>query len=299
MPYEVKYIYYMDIQKTGCGVLWNLQLSEITTDSETDSTIDEMAGCYDVDLNVIKAGGGWAAANEERLNQEKAANSLPETVLWFNATYAPLTYSNGCNWEIVGGMEPSEYNMKFNRQILSRDWGIEDADSAMEVIENLKENGHRAKCLECMEKLEELGILDEKDEDKFALELINSGIEEDIYRYVIAYQMHRGGLDADYIAAWDLCRMNQLYADFYICGYMLYEEAMDASLENSIILQQMYSSWDEMLNAYLVGYQFRRNDLMLTDDSPTRKRYQCCVELYEMEDGPYTLDWNMELQKSW
>lgn len=298
-PYEVKYIYYMDIQEKGCGVLWNLQLSEIIMDSETDSIIDELAGCYDVDLNVIKASGGWAAANEERLNQEKAANSLPETVLWFNATYAPLTYSNGCNWKIVGGMEPSEYNMKFIRQILSRDWGIEDADSAMETIENLRENGHRAKCLECMEKLEELGILDEKDEEKFALALLNSGIEENIYRYVIAYQMYRSGLDADYIAAWDLCRVNQLYAEFYICGYMSYEEAMDASLENSIILQQMYSSWDEMAGAYLLGYEFWQNDLMLTDDSPTMKRYQCYVELLEMEEGPYTLDWNMELEKSW
>lgn len=298
-PYEVNYIYYMDIQETGCGVLWNLQLYETGMDSETDSIIDELARCYDVDLNVIKASGQWAVASEERLNQENAAESLSETILWFNATYAPLTYSNKCDWKLVGGMKPSEYNMEFNRQILSRDWEIEDADSAIETIENLKKNGHRAKCRECMEKLEELGILDEENEEIFTQVLLDSGIEENLWRYVIAYEIHRSGLDADYIAAWDLCRVNQLYADFYICGYMTYEDAMDASLENSVILQQIYSSWSDMVNAYLLGYQFWRSDPVMTDDSPTLKRYQCCLDLLEMEDGPYTLDWNMKLQKSW
>lgn len=298
-PYEVNYIFYMDIQESGCGVLWELHLYETSMDSETDSIIDELAVCYDVDLNVIKADGAWAAATEERLRAEKAAESLPATILWFNATYAPLTYSNDCDWEVVGGMEPSEYNMEFNRQILNRDWGIEDADSAIETIESLKANGHRAKCRECMEELEELGILDEENEETFLQALLDSGIEDYFYRYVIAYLMHQNGLDADYMAAWDLCRVNQLYADFYICGYMTYEEAMDASLENSVILQQMYSSWEDMVSAYLLGYQFWRSDPVMTDDSPTLKRYQCYLELLEMEDGPYTLDWNMELKKSW
>lgn len=299
MPYEVNYIHYMDIRETGCGVLWKLELYEVGMDSETDSIIDELEECYDIYLDFLKPAGEWAVANEERLNRLNAAESLPDTILWFNATYAPLTYSNKCDWEVVGGMKPSEYNKQFNQQMLSRDWGIEDADSAIETIENLKENGHRAKCRECMEKLDELGILDEKDEETFLQALLDSGTEDYLYRYVIAYLMHRNGLDADYIAAWDLCRVNQLYADFYLCEYMTYEEAMDASLENSIILQQMYSSWEDMVNAYLLGYQFWRSDPVMTDDSPTLQRYQCYLDLLEMENGPYTLDWNMELQKSW
>ncbi len=299
IPYEVSHIYYMNIQETGCGVLWDLELSEIGVDSDTDSIIDELAQCYDVDLDVIKASGGWAIANEERLAEEKRANSLPETILWFNATYAPLTYSNGFDWEKVGGMEPSESNQQLNKFLLSRDWDIEDEASALETVESLKANGHRAKCRECMEKLKELGILDEKNEETFLKALMDSGIEENLYRYVIAYQLHQSGLDADFIAAWDLCRVNQLYADFYICGYMSYEDALDASLENSLILQKMYSSWEDMVNAYLLGYQFWRSDPVLTDDSPTMERYQCYLDLLEMEDGPYTLDWNMKLEKSW
>lgn len=129
--------------------------------------------------------------------------------------------------------------------------------------------------------------------------LAASQIEENPYRYVIAYYMHKNGMSADDIAAWDLCRVNQLYAQFYICGYMTYEEAMDASLENSLVLQEMYSSWEDMVQSYLLGYQFWKGDLALEEDSPTQQRFQCYLELLEMEDGPYTLDWNLDLSKSW
>ena len=41
--------------------------------------------------------------------------------------------------------------------------------------------------------------------------------------------------DEDAITAFDLCRINQLCGDYYVCGYMTYEETMDISLENSLI----------------------------------------------------------------
>lgn len=297
-PFEVKLIYYMDVQGKGSGVLWDLELFEINADSETDLIIDELAKCYQVDLDALKASGEWLAANEERINEQEAEDSIPETILWFNATYAPLTYSNSGDWEVVGGMDATEYNKDFLQTVLKRDWDIEDKVSALETVERLKENGHREKCRKCMEELEEMGILD-ADEETFMQGLADSGIEENLFRYVIAYSLHRGGKDADYIAAWDLCRVNQLYADFYICGYMEYGDAMDASLENSLILQKMYSSWDEMVNAYMLGYQFWQSDPALTEYSPTMQRYKCYEALLEMEDGPYTLDWKMKLDKSW
>lgn len=37
--------------------------------------------------------------------------------------------------------------------------------------------------------------------------------------------------DEDAITAFDLCRINQLCGDYYVCGYMTYEETMDISLE--------------------------------------------------------------------
>ena len=118
-------------------------------------------------------------------------------------------------------------------------------------------------------------------------------------RYVVAYYMYHAGIGAEYIAAWDFCRVNQLYADFYLCGFMDYGEAMDASLENSLRLQKMYDSWEEMMDAYMLGYQFWQGDLAITEDSPTRERFSYYEMLKESNDSPYELDWNMELKKSW
>lgn len=106
-------------------------------------------------------------------------------------------------------------------------------------------------------------------------------------------------VDEDVITAWDLCRINELCGDYYICGYMTYEEAMDISLENSLYLQEKYSSWDELMNSYILGYQFWQSDPCATDDSPTLERYRYYELLLEMQDGPYSLDWNMELKKEW
>ncbi len=223
---------------------------------------------------------------------------LPETVLWFNATYAPLTYSNGWDWKLIGGIKPTQENIEIMDYLLQQSWSINDRESALETVESLKEKGHRNTCRECMEELDEAGLLDLEGKE-FKKELLKSDLTGDRYRYLIAYQMHREGLDSDAMAAWDLCRVNQLYASFYICGYMTYEEAMDASLENSLILQEMYSSWDEMMDGYVLGYQFWQGDPDTKEDSPTKERRRMYEMMLQMEDNPYMLDWNMELKKSW
>ena len=80
---------------------------------------------------------------------------------------------------------------------------------------------------------------------------------------------------------------------------MTYEEAMDASLENSLILQKLYPSWEEMVEGYMMGYQFWSRDSDTSDDSPTRERYRFYEMLRQSQDSPYMLDWNMKLEKSW
>ena len=74
---------------------------------------------------------------------------------------------------------------------------------------------------------------------------------------------------------------------------------MDASLENSLILQQMYSSWEEMVEGYMLGYQFWSRDSGTGEDSSTKERYHFYELLRESQDSPYALDWDMKLEKSW
>lgn len=49
----------------------------------------------------------------------------------------------------------------------------------------------------------------------------------------------------------------------------------------------------------MLGYQFWKNDPCLTEDSLTMERYKIYEMLQKTEDGPYTIDWNMKLEKTW
>ena len=224
--------------------------------------------------------------------------AFPDTVLWFNATYAPLTYSNGMDWRLVGGLTRSYYNESLTKVLLRQSWNVVDRESAIETITKLKEGGHRKTYREYQKELEELGMLD-LDVEVFLETLVNMEMDGYLYRYVMVYSMYHEGMNEDAITAFDLCRINELCGDYYVCGYMTYEEAMDISLENSLILQEKFSSWDELMESYLLGYQFWQSDPCLTEDSPTLQRYHYYEVLLEMQDGPYSLDWNMELKKDW
>ena len=234
----------------------------------------------------------------ESRKEQGTAEELPQTILWFNATYAPLTYSNGCNWRLVGGWEPTEENAEITKTLLQSSWSVKDRETGLETVKNLIQKGHRGKCREYTEQMAEWGILD-LGEEEFIQQIVEKDVGNELGRYAVAYYMYKSGIEPEYMVAWDLCRVNQLYADYYLCGYVTYEEAMDASLTNSLKLQELFDSWEEMMDSYMTGYMFWQGDLMLTDDSPSKERYHYYEILKDMENGPYTLDWNMELKKSW
>lgn len=237
----------------------------------------------------------------EAKKEQQEGERLPETILWFNATYAPLTYSNGWDWRLLGGREPTEDNKESSKDLLDYSWSVKDRESALETTKSLLQNGHRKKCLDYTKQMDEWGILD-LGEEEFVQQLLMKELDDEPGRYAVAYLFHQAGIEPEYMAAWDLCRVNQLYADYYFCGYMSYEEAMDASLANSLNLQKLYGSWEEMVEAYLLGYQFWQGDLFADEsgyDSPTRERRHYYEMLQELEDSPYMLDWDMELKKCW
>lgn len=305
--YPAASIEYLQGITEDTALCYEISLSTENFDKYTDIILKELENAYGMDLSQFYSTGEQKEAKTtEDINAQRAVDNaqnkedaeLEETILWFNATYAPLSYSNDGDWRLIGGWEATEVNQQMTQGLLLMDWGIRDRESALEVIESLKKSGHREEWQDYEDELEKKGML-KLGEEEFLEELIEAGIEEDIIRYVLVYDMHRQGISAEDIAAWDLCRVNQLYADAYVCGYLTFEEAMEGSLKNSIILQKKYDSWEEMLDSYMLGYQFWQNDPCVSDTSPTMKRWECCDILMAMEGGPYTLDWDMKLEKCW
>lgn len=82
-------------------------------------------------------------------------------------------------------------------------------------------------------------------------------------------------------------------------GYYTYEEAMDKSLEIGKKLQAMYKSWDDFVQSYMYGYGYWSISAPTDPSTEFTYRsslYQC---LKSMENGPYQIDWNLELKKEW
>lgn len=64
--YEKRVFYYLDIPKTGVGVLWQVEVSEIQIDEMTEKLLTEIGQCYGIGLESIMPNGEWAQADAKR-----------------------------------------------------------------------------------------------------------------------------------------------------------------------------------------------------------------------------------------
>lgn len=60
--------------------------------------------------------------------------------------------------------------------------------------------------------------------------------------------------------AWDLVRALSIVGGAYMGGIMGYEEAVKIAFRACKLLQENFSSWDDMVGSYTLGYQFWRGE---------------------------------------
>ncbi len=66
IPFKRIMIFYLDVQKDGTGIFWNLEISERSRDEVTDLIVDETSRCYGISLDDLDAGGEWAKKDAQR-----------------------------------------------------------------------------------------------------------------------------------------------------------------------------------------------------------------------------------------
>lgn len=241
-------------------------------------------------------GGGISTPLAAWAEKGKDASAPSDTIRWFNATYAILTTHNGGDINFVGGGAPSDGYVAIVKMLMSRDWGITDRESAIEMIDWLTAEGHNKKLLETFQTYN-LGQYATYEEVNAALdkEQATSGDwvrKRATYDAVILY-----GENA--IVAWDLSRAMMLLGQYYVAGYYTYEEAMDKSLEIAKRLQTIYTSWDDFTQSYLYGYAYWSKADPRDPESEYHHRSNIYYYLIILADSPYLLDFNMELSKDW
>lgn len=232
----------------------------------------------------------------------KGINAMPDTVKWFNATFAILLELNECDLGQYGGYIPNEQNKGIQERSLDEYWGVTDRKSADESIEWLINEGHRANYKDDVAGLKEFGLLDltQAEFDKTLAIMVEQDAldEEDVPYFTFVKKLYdEKGENA--INAWDYSRTFQLYAHYYIAGYYTREEAMDKSLEYAKKIQGEYSSWDEFVQSYFDGYMYWSEEFEATEGTQIAYRKAIYKTLTVKDNSPYSVDWNLELVKSW
>lgn len=227
---------------------------------------------------------------EEDGQDEKA--ELPDTVRWFNASYAVLTKLNNWDYNLFGGLEPSFVTRTLERNLLKEWWDVTDRETADDTLDWILDEGHRTDFAEDMKLLEEcgLGTIEKEERALFLIEYIELDEDTALF-YADAYELYEQ-YGANAIDGWDYCRALNLLGYYYLAEYYTLEEALDTSLEIALVLQPMFDSWDELIDSYLRGYEYWAE----TDSSERRKIYE---DLKLCDDNPYNVDYHTTLEKSW
>lgn len=222
-------------------------------------------------------------------------NNVPDTIKWINGTYAVLTYADKGNFNDVGGFLKNDSTEMRVKKLLDELWKVNDPKSAKDTIEwLLNGGGHRQSFLDTVYEIGLDKVLDQNELDGLTDELKESDRSYINMMYKAYMKYGDNAIDA-----WDLCRANQLLGYYYIAGYYTYEEALDKALSISKTIQETYSSWEDMAESYLYGYQYWQEDDINDKNSPSYARYKIYEKVKKAKNSPYKLNWNLDLKREW
>ncbi len=224
--------------------------------------------------------------------EDSATVELTDTVRWFNASYGVLTELNGWEYNRFAGLPANENSALLNQEMLKEWWDTTDRASADETLEWILTEGHRVDFIEDMKYIEESGLgqvpIEEREaflEENFGLTLKEATFMKNSYAMYEKYGEHA-------ISGWDYCRAMSLLGFFYLAEYYTEEEALNKSLEIAQIMQPLFTSWDELMDSYLCGYEY-------WSEESSEERRAVYEDLKGREDSPYKIDYNLVLEKTW
>lgn len=248
------------------------------------SITDEKKRSFDISCSTL---------NETAVEEENNfTTEMTDTIRWFNASYAILTKLNNCDVQYFGGMAANETNAAAAQASLESSWEVTDRASADEMMDWLLSEGHRTDFKNTMQTLVDTGIQSVETDARKDFILENYEVtDEEAQHYVDMYAYYEQyGENA--IDAWDYCRALSLAGFYYHAGYYTEQEALDKSLEIAQILQPLYTSWDEAINSYLLGYEY-------WSEESSDERRTVYEELKGEPDSLYNIDWNLAFEKTW
>lgn len=218
---------------------------------------------------------------------ESKVKYTEEQKKWAVALSANINLTNRGVLHVMGGNYRSRDYVQSIRTVLKKGWNIHSREDYFKVLKWLKEDGHTQ-----VYKSIDAQFSDEKFKELQEMVKVDEGVPF-LYKFLVN---NRNKLKDKGLIAWDYCRIVQITGWSYVAGYITIEEAYDISMDAARVVQKTYSSWEEMAEHYMMGYEFwSQQD---RNDESTKASYRNFInqQLLENESSPYrTLPWNLSL----
>ncbi|MCM1193245.1 MAG: DUF1266 domain-containing protein [Acetatifactor muris] len=182
------------------------------------------------------------------------------------------------------------------QQSLSASWGIENAGDLMEMADWLMNEGHNEDALVF---LGEYGGTDAADRDTFEASLMEQNLDEAACISLLAAYDAWSAYGDGAIAAWDLSRVGTIMGFGYAAGYCTYEEALDKLLEAAEKSQTLFTSWEDFNRSYLYGYSYWAEESLDDPGSSAAERAELVSSMEAQANGPFSMGWDIELEREW
>lgn len=182
------------------------------------------------------------------------------------------------------------------RQSLSGSWGVENAEDLIEMADWLMEEGHNQDALDALKEYNADG---EMQRDAFDAKLKEQGLDDGTYISLLAAYDAQSAYGDGAIAAWDLSRVGTIMGFGYASGYCTYEEAMDKILAAAQKAQELFDSWEDFNKSYLYGYSYWSEESLDDSQSSAAERAELVNSMEAQANGPFAVDWDIELEKEW
>ena len=227
--------------------------------------------------------------HKTREQKGDTSTSLSPTLQWMNTAGSILLAWNKNNFRYMGGIfypgaERDENLVANIKKMLWNYWGIQGHDSALEKMTSLIHTGMRRQYDWEMRQLEMMYAGYSERQLIEVAKQENPKASEDSFlpKMLVAYR--RYGQDA--LLGWDVGRAAYNCQNCYFAGYLSMEEVLEIGVEGAKKAQAVFQNWEEMMESYLLGFQYWKREDAGDPDSVTAKRWELYEKLWRGEK-PY------------
>lgn len=174
----------------------------------------------------------------DQLMRELAVGAINRTV---NRLRYDVSMSGRFSPELVSRMKRG----------LEEGWGIKNGDDALRILNWLRGEGHRKKYDQQAEEVSRAG--DQFDQLLKPYRQIFDTREINRLQFV---KDHQEQLKGKSLVGWDYCRLVNVAQDCYVVGYISQDQAWKETINATKIIQETFTSWEDMANNYLLGREY-------------------------------------------